>query len=197
MDCLATPELPSEHLFLEDTSDLDPPLSHLLATLKGKAILVTGSTSGLGRCIALACAQAQCRGVMICGRDARRGAAVVQSIKEANPYCDVGFVQGDLAEGEAIADSVVAAAVALFGTVDGLVNSAAVCFPRGTLESTSTELWDRIMATNLRAPFLLTQRVAKHMQEHRVRGSIVNIGSCCAYGGIDGHKMADHDCVFP
>lgn len=160
-----------------------PPLSRILADLEGKAIVITGSTSGLGKAIALACVRANCRGVLICGRNAERGAAVVDAVRALNAKCLVAFCQGDLAAGEAVAAATMDAAIALFGTVDGLVNSAAVCFPRGTLETTSEQLWDTMLNTNLRAAFLLTQKAAAHMKSARARGSVVNVGSCCAHGG--------------
>ena len=160
-----------------------PPLSRPLASLLGKAIVVTGATSGLGRCIALQCAKAGARGVLILGRDAKRGAAVVAAIKDAAPRCLCEFVRGDLAEGPACAAAALAAATKLFGTVEGPVNSAAVCFPRGTLATTSPELWGTMLATNLTAPFLFTQAFAAHMKASKTRGSVVNIGSCAAHGG--------------
>ncbi len=75
------------------------------------------------------------------------------------------------------------AAVAAVGTVDLLVNSAAACFPRGDLETTTPELWDTMMHTNVKAPFLLTQAFARHVKARRARGAVVNIGSCAAHGG--------------
>ena len=69
----------------------------------------------------------------------------------------------------------------LFGGLDILVNNAAD-FTRGRLEDTSDELWERHMALNLRAPFVLTQAAAPWMRE-RGGGSIVNIGSVNAYVG--------------
>merc|ERR1712125_181472 len=79
--------------------------------------------------------------------------------------------------------SLVPAAEQAFGTIDGLVNSAATCFPRGTLEDTSLELWDGMFHLNTRVVFLVTQAVAKHMKEHKVQGSIMGIASIAAQGG--------------
>ena len=160
-----------------------PPLSRTLAGLEGRAIVVTGATSGLGKCIAIQCAKAGARGVLVCGRSAERGMAVVDEIRSLAPGCLCDFSQGDLAEGDAVAQATVAKAVALFGTVEGLVNSAAVCFPRGTLADTTPELWDKMMKTNLTAPFLFTKAFTEVMKAARVRGAVVNIGSCAAHGG--------------
>ena len=69
-----------------------------------------------------------------------------------------------------------------FGRLDGLVNAAA-CTERGTLEDTSVDHWDKFMAVNLRAPFLLMQGCVKVMQRDGRGGSIVNILSMSAHGG--------------
>ena len=159
-----------------------PPLSQLPGSrsLEGKVVIVTGGTSGLGRCIAIACARAGARGVLVTGRDAKRGAEVVAKINRE--WGEAAFVAVDLGD-EAAATKIMDAAVAAFGTVDLLVNSAAACFPRGDLETTTPELWDTMMHTNVKAPFLLTQAFARHVKARRARGAVVNIGSCAAHGG--------------
>jgi len=153
-----------------------------LADLTGKAVLITGFTSGLGREIARCAVVANARGVLVCGRSEERGAAVVKELRALSTKCIVEFCRADISDA-ADCDAMVAAAAKAFGTIEGLVNSAAACFPRGTLESTSLELWSSMLATNLTAPFLLIQKVSAHMKANGTRGSIVNIGSICANGG--------------
>lgn len=164
-----------------------PPLSVLGASLDGKVVIVTGGTSGLGRFIAIACARAGARGVLITGRNATRGAETNVILKREADVAGTGresaFVAVDLADGEAAATKIMEAAVSAFGTVDCLVNCAAITFPRGDLETTTPELWDTMMSTNLKAPFLLTQQLARHLKARRARGAVVNIGSCAAHGG--------------
>mmetsp|Transcript_1203 Transcript_1203/g.2017 ORF Transcript_1203/g.2017 Transcript_1203/m.2017 type:complete len:294 (-) Transcript_1203:333-1214(-) len=163
-----------------------PPLSQAFSRLDGMAVIVTGSTSGLGREIARCCVLAGCRGVAVCGRNATRGAEVVAALQNDGITCHSGckaiFCCADVAD-PAGCDVIIATAIKAFGTVDGLVNSAAVCFPRGSLADTSLEAWETMLRTNLTAPFLLTQAVTRHMKEHQVRGSIVNIASIAAHGG--------------
>ena len=77
---------------------------------------------------------------------------------------------------------IVDAADRTFGRLDGLVNAAA-CTERGTLEDTSVQHWDKFMAINLRAPFVLMQGAARIMQREGRGGSIVNILSMSAHGG--------------
>ena len=161
-----------------------PPLSKQPAyrTLEGKVVIVTGGTSGLGRCIAIDCAKAGARGVLVTGRDAARGEEVRKKINREWTTNGAAFVAVDLGD-EAAATKIMDAAVAAFGTVDLLVNSAAACFPRGDLETTTPELWDTMMTTNVKAPFLITQAFARHVKARRARGAVVNIGSCAAHGG--------------
>ena len=79
--------------------------------------------------------------------------------------------------------AVVAAADEAFGKVDVLVNVAATT-DRGTLLDTSAELFDRIFALNVRAPFLLMQDAAKIMIREKIDGAIVNVVSLASYGGL-------------
>src|SRR3546814_144586 len=75
---------------------------------------------------------------------------------------------------------VVAKAVARFGHVDGLVNNAAIG-PLGTVLTTAPEMLDRILAVNVKGPFLTAREVIPHMKRNG-GGSIVNIGSGAGHG---------------
>ena len=78
--------------------------------------------------------------------------------------------------------AIIAFADAKFGRVDCLVNAAAIT-DRGTIGDTTVELWDRMMAVNLRAPFLLTQEAVRLMRRDNIKGSVVNICTMSAHGG--------------
>ena len=69
-----------------------------------------------------------------------------------------------------------------FPKLNSLVNSAAVT-SRGTIDDTSTELWEEHMNINLRAPFLLMQGLIKKLKKNKEPGSIVNIASTSSYVG--------------
>lgn len=157
-------------------------LSRPSFNVDGLAFVITGSTSGLGREIARCLAQQGARGVLIHGTSEQRGGEVVSAIRAECPDCKVVFHKADL-HVPAECASIIPAAEQAFGKIDGLVNSAATCFPRGSLEDTSVELWDSMFQLNTRAVFLLTQSAAKHMKVHNVQGSIVNIASIAAQGG--------------
>lgn len=147
--------------------------------LQGKVILVTGSTQGLGEEIARLSVERGAAGIVLTGRSAERGKALAASLGSAQ--CRVIFVQAELASAAACQE-IIQRADAAFGRLDGLVNAAA-CTERGTLEDTSAEHWDKIMAINLRAPFLLIQGAVRIMQREGTGGSIVNIQSMSAHGG--------------
>jgi transaldolase len=177
-------ELILKDLLTQRRSSSQPQIKLSTPTFRvdGRSFIVTGSTSGLGREIARCLARQGARGVLIHGTSMQRGAEVVESIKKECPECKVVFQAADLHDAKQCA-SLVPAAEQAFGTIDGLVNSAATCFPRGTLEDTSLELWDGMFHLNTRAVFLVTQAVAQHMKHHKVQGSIVNIASIAAQGG--------------
>src|SRR5690349_16610484 len=146
--------------------------------LTGKIAIVTGSTQGLGEGIATLFAERGAAGLVICGRNAEKGQRVAQKL---GARCPTHYVQADLGNVEDCR-KVTATAQAKFGRVDALVNAAALT-DRGTLLDTSPELWDRIFAVNVRAPFFLMQECTRIMQRKKIAGTMVNILSMSAHGG--------------
>jgi NAD(P)-dependent dehydrogenase (short-subunit alcohol dehydrogenase family) len=147
--------------------------------LDGKVAVITGGTQGLGEAVARLFAARGAEGIVICGRNAARGRAVAQEISAGG--CRAEYVQADLASMD---DTrvVIAAADRAFGRVDALVNAAGIT-DRGTVFDTSPELFDRMFAVNVRAPFFLMQDAAKIMRRERIPGAMVNILSMSAHGG--------------
>jgi NAD(P)-dependent dehydrogenase (short-subunit alcohol dehydrogenase family) len=148
-----------------------------MPTLTDRVAVVTGSTSGIGRGIALHFAQLGAA-VVVHGTNTAHGDAVVTAIREAGGRAL--FIPADLSDTDDC-QSIIRTAAREFGRVDILVNNAGDV-SRGTIETVPLALWDRILAVNLRAPFILMQAVIPHMRA-RGGGSIVNIGSVNAYIG--------------
>jgi NAD(P)-dependent dehydrogenase (short-subunit alcohol dehydrogenase family) len=145
----------------------------------GKVAIVTGGTQGLGEAIARLYAERGAAGLVIVGRNRKRGKAVADSITKAGTK--TVFVSADLADLSA-ARKVVPAAEKAFGRVDVLVNAAAIT-DRGTILDTPPELFDAMFDVNVRAPFFLMQDAAKLMIKKKIKGAMVNILSMSGHGG--------------
>ncbi len=143
--------------------------------LKDKAIIITGSATGIGRAIARRCVAEGAR-VLIHDRDESARRVVEELAPHAVLHLD------DLADPDTPA-RIVAAAVAAFGQLDGLVNNAAY-IPRSDIQTTDAALFDAVMAVNVRAPLLLIQAALPHLEASK--GCVLNIGSINAYSGEAG-----------
>ncbi|MDA0704265.1 MAG: SDR family NAD(P)-dependent oxidoreductase [Proteobacteria bacterium] len=138
----------------------------------GKRVVVTGAGGVYGQALARAFAAA---GARIFLSDRNAAALTDLAADLALPDDRLILDETDLTDPEAIA--VLARRIAdAWGAPDILVNNAGI-YPFQDILEVSAEDWDRVMAVNLRAPFLLSQTLAKAMIAHGVRGSIVNIGS--------------------
>ena len=150
------------------------------ARLDGKVAVVSGGTQGLGAAICEVLAERGLRGLVFCGRQRERGLERQRRLAEGGAL-DALYVQADLSSVEDCRE-VVAQADRRFGRVDLLVNAAAIT-DRGSLIDTSPELFDRMFAVNVRAPFFLMQEAVRVMRREGIEGSIVNIGSMSARAG--------------
>lgn len=145
-----------------------------------KVAIITGSTQGLGEAIARQLiAEKMIGGLVICGRNAERGGRVAEELTQRG--CRTVFVAADLGRVEDCR-KVVDSARTEFGRVDFLVNCAATS-ERGSILDSTPELFERIMALNVRAPFFLMQGALRLMIEQGIHGSIVNIISVSSHGG--------------
>jgi len=151
-----------------------------LSSLEGKYAVVTGGTQGLGEATARLFARRGAAGILLVGRNVERGKAVAEDI--ATESCRVVFESADL---EKVDDCfrVIEAADRAFGTLHVLVNVAALT-DRGSIWDTTPDLFDRMMATNVRAPFFLIQGAVKLMEREKVAGSIVSVSSVSSYGSV-------------
>jgi 2-deoxy-D-gluconate 3-dehydrogenase len=150
-------------------------------SLEGKAALVTGATKGIGleTCKVLADAGADIAAV---GRDAQGLREIEAAVEAKGRRCVAIAADMATVDGPAKAAK---EALAAFGTVDILVNNAAIALIAPLLEATSAD-WDATMAVNLRAPFLLAQALVPAMIK-KGGGKIINISSQAGVIGQDSH----------
>jgi len=138
--------------------------------LEGRAALVTGATSGIGRATALRFASEGAR-VALVGRDAEALAEAAAHVRAGG--AEALEVRADVMV-EADARRAVAEAVEKFGGLDVLVNAAGI-ISNGTVENTALADWDAMMNVNLRAVFHLMQLAVPHLE--RRPGNVVNVSS--------------------
>jgi NAD(P)-dependent dehydrogenase (short-subunit alcohol dehydrogenase family) len=142
--------------------------------LEGKKALVTGSSKGVGKGIALELARAGCDVAVNYNSDQDGADGTVHEIQTAGR--DAFAVQANVGRSSDVTrmfDQV----LERFSQLDILVNNAGVQTWKALLDLEEQE-WDRVIDTNLKGSFLCTQRAARHMKDHG-GGRIVNIGSGC------------------
>lgn len=150
-----------------------------MTSFKGRSVVVTGGTQGVGLATARLLVERGVDAVTICGRNEANGRNAASELEAGGARAL--FVPADLSRPEDCF-AVIDQAAEAFGKIDSLINCCGST-KRGTLESTTPELWDYLFAVNVRAPFLLIQRAAPIMRAGKRGGTIANIGSIAAYGG--------------
>ena len=154
-------------------------LSDDYSRFTGRIAVVTGAAQGIGEATARLLALRGAAGLLLTDRNAQKGRAVAADIaKSGTP---VEFFAAELDDIVQV-QQIIPAADAHFGRVDVLVNCAGLT-DRGTVLDTTPELWDRMFAVNVRAPFFLMQAALKVMDREKIEGAMVNIISVNAHGG--------------
>ncbi|HXH86131.1 MAG TPA: SDR family oxidoreductase [Nitrospira sp.] len=148
-----------------------------LFSLKGKNALVTGAASGLGQRFAYALAKAGAR-VALADKNSEGLKTTAKMIKDIDGESIPITV--DLRKRQEIM-AAFDKAIASFQRIHVLVNCAGIAYWRPMLEL-SEEDWDDTLDTNLKGSWLMAQRVAKHMIEHQIKGSIINVSSATSTG---------------
>jgi NAD(P)-dependent dehydrogenase (short-subunit alcohol dehydrogenase family) len=140
--------------------------------LEGRNALVTGSSKGVGKGIALALARAGANVAINYHSDVAGAEATAEEIRELGR--EAFAVQANVGDSADVA-KLFDATLGRLGKLNILVNNAGVQTWKALLDLTEAE-WDRVIDTNLKGTFLCTQRAARHMKDNG-GGVVVNIGS--------------------
>jgi len=152
--------------------------------LTGTVALITGATSGIGKATAFALAGRGAH-VLVGGRNAARGEAVVTSIRASGAKAD--FIAVDLGSSDSARELARRATELGGGHVDILVNNAAI-FPTGPTAAMTEDDIDAAFAINVKVPFVLVGELAPAMAS-RGKGAIVNVGTMVAEFGMAGTSL--------
>ena len=142
--------------------------------LKDKVIIITGSTTGIGKAIALKCVSEGAK-VVIHGLEQKWGEEVVAELGKHNAVLHID----NLSE-PGTAERLVEVAVKSFGKLDAIVNNAAIV-ASSNIHTTDSEFLQRIFQVNTVAPFLLIKAALPQLALNK--GCVLNIGSVNAYSG--------------
>lgn len=142
--------------------------------LKDKVVIVTGSTTGIGKAIAVACV-AQGARVVIHGLEKEMGEEVVVSLGRDKAALHIE----DLTT-EGVAERLVDLALTSFGRLDAVVNNAAAVVS-SNIHTTDMAFFRNVLEINTLAPFALIKAALPHLRKNR--GCVLNIGSVNAWSG--------------
>ena len=151
--------------------------------LKGKVVVITGASSGIGRASAIALA-AEGASLVLTARRAGRLNELEEAIRDAGGRA--ASVVGDARE-EETAKKTIAAAISTFGTLDILINNVGIGNYKNLVDTSPAE-FDEMMDSNVRSTFLFTRFAVPHMIE-RHSGTILMISSMAGIYGFPGESV--------
>jgi NAD(P)-dependent dehydrogenase (short-subunit alcohol dehydrogenase family) len=155
-----------------------------MQSLANKIALITGASGGIGAGIAEAFASAGAS-LILTARNTERLQQLAEKLTAQGANALV--VAADVTDEDQVAE-VFRQAQARFGRLDILVNNAGV-FDGGPLDQLALATWEKVMAVNLRGPFLCTRAALRLMKAQR-GGRIINIGS------ISAHRVRPHSAAY-
>ena len=146
--------------------------------------VITGGTSGIGRAVANKLAALGIH-VIVVGRNAERGQKTVAEIRAAGGEAD--FISSDLRDASSAREVARRAAELGDGHVDILINNAGI-YPFGPTHETTEEMFERVYALNVKAPYFLVAELAPRMAK-KGKGAIVNLSTMVADYGAPGMSL--------
>ena len=150
----------------------------------GKTALITGAASGIGKATALAFAHAGAN-VVLADIALAAGQALAEEIQQANR--SALFVQTDVANAEQVAQ-LIGAAVERFGRIDYAFNNAGIEEEHGRLAQSDEQMFDRMMAINVKGVWLCMKHELRVMHAQR-SGVIINTASVAGLVGAPKHAI--------
>jgi L-rhamnose 1-dehydrogenase len=154
---------------------------------KDRVIIVTGAARGIGRAIALGFGREGAK-VVVADILEEQGKETARRVTESGGQGL--FVYVDVSNKETV-ETMVQKTLETFGTIDVLVNNAGIC-PFHDFLTMPEDLWDRVLAVNLKGNFLCSQAVANVMVAKGIRGRIISVGSISS---IVGGAQQAHYCA--
>ena len=151
--------------------DKSRPFRH--GSLDGQTCVVTGGSQGLGYATAELMKARGAAAILLVGRDQAKGEAAAASLE--GDGCTVSFLSSDVGSTEGV-EAIVSTVDERYGTVHSVASCAAATW-RGTVWNTTGEMWDQMLAINVKANGLLISGMANIMAREGVHGSIALVGS--------------------
>lgn len=149
-------------------------------SLKQRVALVTGSSSGIGQATAVWLARAGADVVIHYNRDEAGAQETARQVRAAGARATI--IQANLMQPDD-PERLVASAVAEFGQLHIVVNSAGDIRERMPLHQTPLEVWDYLMNINLKSTFLVSRHAFAHLAAAGPAGRLINVSSAAAYEG--------------
>lgn len=159
---------------------LDPSQPYRHGSFEGQTFVVTGGSQGLGNAVAALLKARGAEAILLVGRDQAKGDAAASALD--GDGCSVSFVSSDLGSTEGV-DRVIATVDERYGKVHGLAACAAATW-RGSVWNTTGDMWDEMLAINVKSNGLLISGLAKIMDREGIAGSMALVGSIAHHGAI-------------
>lgn len=147
-------------------------------SIAGKVAIITGSSGGLGEAIARDFADEGAK-VVLASRNIEKLESIAKDIRSGGNKAMA--VQVDVSKSDEV-QAMVDETIKEFGTIDILVNNAAVAMLKNLVDTTEEE-WDQVLDTNLKGTYLCCRMVATEMMKNK-RGKIININSSYGFVGV-------------